>query len=212
MIVFRYTKEDGAQYLSHLDTLRHLNKIMRRAEIDTLFSKGYNPHMHIFMSSPIAVGIISESEYCLVDTETEADDFKRLFNQFACRGLNCLFAVKTAEKVSVAGLIDGAEYKITGINKFDVKDIMSSDEFVITDRRGVTKNARDKIRYMKFDGDALTARLGFGNVTLRADLFTDKLLSIYGGGNVLIKKTEAFYGNKPFDQYLSEISVKTVSL
>ncbi len=66
MIVFQYTKIDGAEYVSHLDTLRHINKIMRRADIKTGYSKGFNPHMHIFMSAPIAVGIKSLAEYCYV--------------------------------------------------------------------------------------------------------------------------------------------------
>ena len=55
MIVFRYTKKEGAEYIPHLDMLKHLQKILRRGKIPMGYSKGFNPHMHIFMSSPIAV-------------------------------------------------------------------------------------------------------------------------------------------------------------
>ena len=64
MIVFKYTKKDGAEYLSHLDMLRHLNKILKRAGVPINYSKGFNPHMSIYMSSPIAVGLCSNAEYC----------------------------------------------------------------------------------------------------------------------------------------------------
>ena len=83
MLVFKYTKTNGAEYISHLDTLRHLSKIMRRADIDITKSKGFNPHMHIYMNAPMGVGIKSLCEYCFADTEEPARIFMQKFNDFS---------------------------------------------------------------------------------------------------------------------------------
>ena len=49
MIAFRYTKTDGAEYISHLDLLRHIDRILRRAGIEVGYSQGFHkhpPHIH----------------------------------------------------------------------------------------------------------------------------------------------------------------------
>ncbi len=49
MIAFRYTKTDGAEYLSHLDLLRHIDRTLRRAGIKVKMSEGFHPHPKIFI-------------------------------------------------------------------------------------------------------------------------------------------------------------------
>ena len=41
MIAFKYTKTDGAEYLSHLDLLRHIERTLRRAGIKVNLSEGF---------------------------------------------------------------------------------------------------------------------------------------------------------------------------
>ena len=57
MIAFRYTKTDGAEYLSHLDLLRHIDRTLRRAGIKVKMSEGFHPHPKIFMNKPRGLGI-----------------------------------------------------------------------------------------------------------------------------------------------------------
>lgn len=61
MLVIRYSKRDGAEFISHLDTLRHLQKIFIRGKIPVKYSQGYNPHMLLYMSAPLGVGIKSNA-------------------------------------------------------------------------------------------------------------------------------------------------------
>ena len=44
MIAFKYTKTDGAEYLSHLDLLRHITRTLRRSGIQVNASEGFHPH------------------------------------------------------------------------------------------------------------------------------------------------------------------------
>lgn len=206
MIVFRYEKIDGAEYVSHLDTLRHLNKILRRADIKTGYSKGFNPHMHVFMSAPIAVGIKTFAEYCCIECDEPADSFKQKFNAFSFKGLKCGYAREVSKKVNVAGLIDRARYEIDGLAPFDVNEVLQSQSFYITDKKGNLKDVRGKIFSLKFKEGTLHAVLGFGNDTLRPDLFANALKAEYGGDNYTITKTCAYIGDTDFNDFLASLT------
>lgn len=204
MIVFKYTKCDNAQYISHLDTLHHLNKILRRANVPMEYSKGYNPHMQVYMSAPMPLGVKSKCEYCLIESDMSADLFMQKFNQYSIKGMKCEFAINCKSRINVAGLINRCQYEIYGINKFNVDEILKSDEFIVVDKRGVQKNVRDKIYNLFFEGNVLYATLGFGNETLRIDHFTNSLIEKYGGECVDYKKRIAYNGEIEFDNFLNK--------
>ncbi|MBQ9715663.1 MAG: DUF2344 domain-containing protein, partial [Clostridia bacterium] len=63
MLIVKYTKTDSACYVSHVDTLRTINRTFSRADVDVDYSEGFNPHMLVFFSPPNAVGVESECEY-----------------------------------------------------------------------------------------------------------------------------------------------------
>lgn len=205
MLVFKYTKTDGAEFFSHLDLLKHFCKIMRRGGIDITESKGFNPHMHVYMNAPMGVGIKSLCEYCFVDSAEPASVFMQKFNAHTVRGVTCLSAVDVEKKVSVAGIITEARYKISGINKFDVNEVLNAESFMLMDKKGVDKDLRARIKDIYFEGDNLIAKLGFGNETLRADAFSNKLCLQYGGEVKEIIKTEVFSGGVDFDEYLLKL-------
>ena len=205
MIVFRYSKTDGVEYIPHLDMLRHLNKIMRRGRIPMGYSKGYNPHMHIYMSSPIAVGLKSQSEYCCIESDEVASEFIKKFNASTFKGCSCLNAVNVPKKVSVAGLINRAKYAIYGLNKFDVNEVLSLTELMVENKRGDVQDCRNKIFDLNFEGEVLYATLGFGNDTLRADFFAKELKHRFGGSKIQIVKIECFVNETPFDNYLANL-------
>ena len=87
MLVVRYSKTDGAEFISHLDTLRHIQKTIVRAELPVAYSKGFNPHMQIFMSSPIALGLASFAEYFFIESDADPEVFKREFTRCSPKGL-----------------------------------------------------------------------------------------------------------------------------
>ena len=71
----KYTKTDGAEFISHIDTLRHIGRTLTRAKIDCTYSKGFNPHKNINLSSPLPLGLKSVSEYCVIDTTESEQTF-----------------------------------------------------------------------------------------------------------------------------------------
>ncbi len=204
MIVFKYTKTDGAEFLAHLDMLRHLNKILRRANVPTEYSKGFNPRMSIYMSAPIGVGITSHAEFCLVETSMQANEFLTEFNKYTIKGVKCSFAIATTKKVSVAGLINRATYRVQGLEKFDEKEILKSSEFYFTNKKGERKEIRQKIYNLCWEENDLIATLAFGNDGLRPDFFAKELVALYGGEVLSVTKISAHVDEKTFENYLSE--------
>ncbi|MDY2880287.1 MAG: TIGR03936 family radical SAM-associated protein [Candidatus Borkfalkiaceae bacterium] len=191
MILMRYTKTDGAEFISHLDMLRHLGKTFKRAGISVAMSGGYHPHMLVYLSAPIGVGMKSLSEYCLVETEEGAEGFAGKFNAFAPRGIRCTGAYFTPKKVGVASDLVKARYFIEGVPKFDEEAFLSNGEFFIEDKNGRTKNVRDRIYSVRCEEGGVRCLLGFGN-GLRAEKFAEVLKRIYGGEIIDIVKEAAF--------------------
>lgn len=193
MIVIEYSKLNGAEYIPHLDMLKHFAKIVRRMGVKVNYSQGFNPHMLVFMSSPIALGLKSKCEYCLIESEENAELFKELFNKFAPNGIRCERCFNVTKKAKIASAVTTATYRISGINHFDVAEVLSSSEFFIENKKGEQKEVRSKIVSLCFDGSDLLATLKFGNDTLRPDYLSKKLLSLYGGSDVDIVKESAHF-------------------
>lgn len=192
MLVIRYSKTDGAEFISHLDTLRHLQKILIRAKVRVEYSKGYNPHMLIYMSAPLGVGIASKAEYCAIETDCNAEDFTEAFNKCAPSGFKCIGAVNTNKKVNLQADMDSAEYLIEGVNDFDISKIFEMKEFIVLDKKGEPKDVRDRILDLKKCDNGLIATLSFGNNTLRPDVFGNKLIELFGGSDLTVTKLNAF--------------------
>lgn len=202
MLVFRYSKLDGAEFISHLDTLRHLQKILIRAKIPVEYSKGYNPHMLIYLSAPLGVGVKSRAEYCAVETDFNAKEFITLFNKNAPVGFRCISAINSTKKVNLQAQMDSAEYLIQGVNDFDLEKVLSEKEFFVTDKRGDKKEVRDRILALKKTDNGLIALLSFGNSTLRPDVLGERLIELFGGENLEVEKLNAFIlGVKPEEAY-----------
>ena len=210
MILIRYSKLNGAEFIPHLDTLRHFIKTIRRMDVPINYSKGFNPHMLIYMSSPIGLGLKSESEYCLFDTAYNGEDFKELFNKNSLKGIRCEDVYFVDDKVGVASDVTSAVYEISGINPFDVSEILSRSEFFVFDKRKEEDiNVRDRIKDLYFNGDRLYAELAFGNVTLRPDYFIESLLKLYGGNHPFaVKKSVKFLDGLTINKYLENIRLK----
>ena len=204
MLVIRYSKRDGAEFISHLDTLRHLQKIFIRGKIPVKYSQGYNPHMLLYMSAPLGVGIKSNAEYLVAETDYNAQDFIKVFNQNAPRGIECLWAINCNKKPNLQALTDSAEYLITGINCFDVNEFLQKDSILATDKRGEQKEIRDKILDLKFSDNGLIARLSFGNTTLRPDVLSEKLVELYGGNDIDVIKLRCFIKDKTVEGWLQD--------
>lgn len=191
VILFRYAKNQGAEYLSHLDVMRHLQRSLRRAGLQVKKSEGFHPHPLLHMSPPGGTGIPSIAEYCVVElvTPISADEFLARYNAAAPKGLQSDGAWESATRVNIAALISAAEYVIEGVS-FDADALMNEQEFIVQTKKGNT-DVKDKIYSLKNTDGGVTALIAFGNVTLRPDAF-GQALSARFGGEATFRKTGVY--------------------
>ncbi|MDZ5035507.1 TIGR03936 family radical SAM-associated protein, partial [Clostridium perfringens] len=61
--VIKFTKESSVKFISHLDLMRTIQRVIRRADLPMEYSKGFNPHMALSIAQPLSVGVYSDAEY-----------------------------------------------------------------------------------------------------------------------------------------------------
>lgn len=70
----RFRKTGALCYISHLDLMRTMTRVMKRASLPIRYTGGYNPKPHLVFSAPLPVGAESPREFvdiavlCDVDT------------------------------------------------------------------------------------------------------------------------------------------------
>ncbi len=197
MIAFKYTKINGAEYLSHLDLLRHIYRTLRRASIPVNYSGGFHAHPRIFLNNPLGTGIKSVAEYATIETNFEGDFMER-FNAFSPAGVKCLKWAKVDKNQNYANCIVKCSYSAEGIPPFDIGRFLAQDSIVIADMRGREVDIRPRIYAVERQGDALLFTLGCGENNLRPDLFCQYLCSQFGGGAKNILKTASVMSGDEF--------------
>ncbi len=117
--LIKYTKESDIKFLSHLDLMRTIQRVMRRAKLPLEYSKGFNPHMSISIAQPLSVGVYSTGEYldAVFTEEVDENEIVKALNENTVGGVKFLSATKVARKEGqknqqAMATIDAAKYTI----------------------------------------------------------------------------------------------------
>ena len=179
MLVFKYVKLEESRYISHIDLLRHVSRILRRAGIPVKQSLGFNPHALVFFSPPLALGVGSVAEYLVADTDMDKEEAFERYNASVPNGLQATDVFECEKNPNLQARIVAADYV------FDVPyaSLPLGDELWIEyDKKGerVKENVRDKV-LCQFEQDGkLALRLSTGAVNLRPDRLLDFLRDSMG--------------------------------
>jgi len=109
----KYSKMEGARFLSHLELMKAMERAFRRAKIPLAFSGGFNPHPKISYASALSVGIASRGEYLDLELSIEMNlaDFKKQVNNYLVKGIEILDVKEVEVKTkSLTAIIERAEY------------------------------------------------------------------------------------------------------
>lgn len=125
---FKITKKGDLKYISHLEFIKAIERIIRRAKISPLYSEGYNPHISLSFGPALALGCESLGEYfdCRFNKEKKTNNLKEKLNEVAPIGLH-----------------------IIGVKKLDNNHKSLTKEFTIAFYEALIK--RDKFIYKKFN-------------------------------------------------------------
>lgn len=191
-----YRQEDSIKYISHLDFLRTVNRIFKRAGVPLKFSNGFNPHTIMTIGLPLSVGTTSDCDVldieliCDVDTDLLLKDLNN----------NAPYGIVFTKIVKNDGLkplfnIDSALYtaSFTTDKNIDFNDYQNAPEVLIEkkSKRGIQEvNIKDFIRKIEVahsDGTShkLKMHINAGNFSnLKPELVLKSIEKFY---NINIK-------------------------
>ncbi len=88
----RFAKRKELRYLSHLDLLRMMEMILRRADVPLVYSQGYHQRPRIHFGPPLPLGLTSETEWADVELVWEDSDeaLKQRLNSVSPPGFEIL--------------------------------------------------------------------------------------------------------------------------
>ena len=55
--------EKNIRYISHLELMKAMGKILKRADLPLKYTNGFNPHIVLSIANPIPVGVCGKSEF-----------------------------------------------------------------------------------------------------------------------------------------------------
>ena len=143
----KYSKTPQGRFLSHLDLLRTMQRIFRRAGLPLAYSEGFNPHPKISYGSALAVGVTSDGEYLDVELREElsAPEVAKRIEPVLPPGIR-LISVKELEgrQDSLMAIINMARYRVeahleSAISQSDADEMIATlleQENVLVTREG----------------------------------------------------------------------------
>ena len=116
--LIKFTKDADIKFVSHLDLMRTIQRIVRRAELPVEYSKGFNPHMALAIAQPLSVGVYSEGDYLDLNLTEDMNEeaVKEKLNEFSANGIRFLEVSKSpvihnVKRLPAAmALLDAANY------------------------------------------------------------------------------------------------------
>lgn len=100
MIRILYKKTGDIAYISHLDIVKLMERISRRAGVRLSYSQGFSPHPKTSFSPALSVGMNSYCEFLDVELDDESiaiDELLKRYNEASVEGIEFVKAKKFEE-------------------------------------------------------------------------------------------------------------------
>lgn len=164
----KFKKVGNLQYISHLDLVRTMHKIIVRAKLPLWYTEGFNPKPKMVFAAPLSIGTESVCEYMdvrLTERMSEAEALSRL-NKNVTEEMQVLEAYYPTSKLtdlkwlsySISIKTNGASDALAKLceayllgERVEVSKKTKSKELSVVDIRPLIKRAR-----VVFDGEHLS--------------------------------------------------------
>lgn len=209
ILVAKYNKKFPICMISHIDLLRVVNRVFRRSGVEVKYSEGFNPHMEMYFSPPLSLGIESLCEYVTVYVKSNTGITIEELNKNSPQGMEFTKLMFLTANPNLAAVIDSAVYTVVcdGCETMDVKKVLDAKEYFLTyDDKGteVTKDVRNLIVDIAYNDNGLQLHLKCGNINLKPERLLSGLANQFGFSteNAVIVKTAALVKNQAADDFL----------
>lgn len=174
MITLKYSKTDSAIFTSHIDLLKHFVKIVNRSGVSVEYSKGFHPHINVYFTSALPVGVSSEAEYVTVETNEESI-IDRL-NEKSIGGLVFTKEYLTKANPKLTSQIYKSLYEVdtdlSSENQEKLRNYFEKEDIIVTtEKKGeiTQKRVNELIFDYKVADSGLSLMLATGNPNQRID-------------------------------------------
>ena len=114
-IRIKFSKSGSMKFIGHLDVMRYLQKVMRRANVDIMYSEGFSPHQKMSFAAPLGVGLTSRGEYFDIDvhsTDSSAEMLRRM-NETMVEGISIIsYKLLPDDSKNAMSLVAAADYNV----------------------------------------------------------------------------------------------------
>lgn len=184
-----FNKYEDMKYISHLDLLRFMDRILRKSGVPVKFSQGFHPRPKISLGNPISLGTEAFNEAMDIELKedmTNEELFNKLNNK-CVMGFEFTKVIDIDGKTSIAEEYKDMKFEIQGHGSSleKIKNLLLQDEIILTkEKKGKieTKNLKPRIKSYEIAEDKITIIL--------ENMSPNSLLNICGVGaeEVAIKK------------------------
>ena len=213
MIRVMYTKIGDISYISHLDIVKLMERISRRAGVRLAYSQGFSPHPKTSFSPALSVGMNSLCEFLDLELEDESidlDKLLKLYNDASVDGIEFVKAKRFKEntKSIVAFLTHSVfefDFKYYDDKHFDkrklaVDEIKSMQEIILerTSKSGnkIQYDIRDMIETMEYEDKKILCLISTSSANnLNPRVLLHYIISLAGVDDdeiVIITKKDTF--------------------
>lgn len=63
---FRFKKQGSLQFISHLDLVRTMHKVIVRAKLPLWYTEGFNPKPKMIFAAPLSIGTETFLKVCVI--------------------------------------------------------------------------------------------------------------------------------------------------
>ena len=132
----KFKKVGRLQYISHLDLVRTMNKIVVRAKLPLWYTEGFNPKPKMVFAAPLSIGTESQTEFVDIrlSEHIEPDLAVRALNRNLTEEMQALEAYYPTSKLSDTVLV-----KTDGVTPALAK---KCEEALLSERVEVIKKAK----------------------------------------------------------------------
>lgn len=197
----KFQKYGAMKFIGHLDVMRYFQKAFRRAELDSEYTQGYNPHQVMSFASPLGLGLTSDGEYMdigLKSSQSPEIMVKRInglmSEGFRIIGYHILKEPGENEKIVTAmSLVSSSDYIVSLKDGYSLGDkITIEDEFrkaflEFTNRSEIMINKKTKKSEKLVDIKPMISLVAFDVVE-----YKDKLEGLISGGSASIDKFQSY--------------------
>lgn len=157
----KFAKTEPMRFTSHLDLYRAWERLLRRANVQLVFSQGYNPRPKLQLAAPLPLGITSRSEIIDFWLSEGPDDLEILASaliQVQPPGID-IITVKSVDPSAppLQKNVTAAQYETTLLEQSleldqRIESLLIS-EAIIRQRRGKSYDLRPLIQELSIDSD-----------------------------------------------------------